>query len=492
MKLQNILLEQHMARSHSILIESCRGLDPAQTAVVQAIHREFRPLIEASLTADQIKGLFGEVEKSATAAGGNRTMLGKGVDVAKKVDEIVNNIGKWLQDTKPVAAADQKFEDLKGKIAEKFPAVAGQVAKMGSWIKDNPGKTAAIIGVLTSIASLATGPVGGAIAGQVLRASVELLKGEKLSTAIGKGIKTAAYGFIAGKTFELIGDSLKDGITFVKDNMFPGAVKANFSYIIDQVGGPLGSRYASFEFKDLVGRANDVGPIKQLANDAAEAWSAGDYELSKTLWTQTQDAIAVLYTPEYVAQLASDQSTRQLIAQGAEAVKGLTDFMGAAAQGAVAAGVGSKNKKESRAPRGKRLSEGQVYLVFKRLDEGPMDAIKGAMGKVAGKVNQMGTNLTTKVTADKLNSAWQKAGSPTDSEELAKFLEKQGVSSEIIKTVYTGMKLPLPGAAPAAPVQDLESVKKMVMALPVDRRVRLLKYLQKTPAAPAAPQGQPT
>jgi hypothetical protein len=75
-------------------------------------------------------------------------------------------------------------------------------------MKENPGKTAAVIGVLTALASLAGGPVGGAIAGQVLRGASELIKGEKLSTAVGKGIKTAAFGFIAGKAFEMLGDWL--------------------------------------------------------------------------------------------------------------------------------------------------------------------------------------------------------------------------------------------------------------------------------------------
>jgi hypothetical protein len=73
-------------------------------------------------------------------------------------------------------------------------------------MKENPGKSAAVIGVLTALASLAGGPVGGAIAGQVLRGAAELIKGEKLSTAIGKGVKTAAFGFLSGKAFEMLGN----------------------------------------------------------------------------------------------------------------------------------------------------------------------------------------------------------------------------------------------------------------------------------------------
>jgi hypothetical protein len=155
---------------------------------------------------------------------------------------------------------------------------------------------------------------------------------------------------------------------------------------------------------------------------------------------------------------------------------------------------------------GKALSEGQVYMIFNRvcarndqmlsegkLIEGPMDWIKDkagqAAGAVAGKAKQIGKNLTTKVTADKLNSAWQKAGSPMDSEELKAFLGKQGVSPEVIDNVYKNLKIPA-AAAPGA--MDIEQVKQMIASLPVDRKARLLKYLTKQPEQKAAPAGAAT
>ncbi len=486
MKITNILIEHQMATSRKILAESCQGLTEAQTLIVRGIYKEMRPLIEASLTAQQIQGMFGEIEKAATASGDNRTMLGKGVDVAKKADEVINNIGKWLQNTKPVAAFDEKFEQLKATINKKFPdsKILDAISEMGMWAEANPGKTAAIVGVLTAIAGLAAGPVGGAIAGQILRGSIELLKGEKLSTAIGKGVKTAAYGFIAGKTFELIGDALKGGIDVVKDSMFPSARIINMQNIFDEVGGELGSRFANFEVKGLIVKPEDVGTVQTLFRDAASAWKAGDYNQSALNWNALQDFIDnTANSAEYVASIAADSEKRQIIAQAATASKEVFKFLGAAAQGAVAgAGVkGSLAKKENRQPKGKKLSEGQVYLVFKnlqRLDEGPMDFVK----KAGAKLSQMGTNMTTKVTADKLNSAWQKAGAPTDSNELAAFLEKQGVAQDVIASVYQGMKLPAPGERTEPtldePAMDIEQVKKLIMALPTDRKVRLLTFLQ--------------
>lgn len=486
MKITNILIEHQMANSRKILVESCQGLTEAQTLVVRGIYKEMAPLIEASLTAQQIQGLFGEIEKSATASGGNRTVLGKGVDVVKKADEVINNIGKWLQNTTPVAAFDQKFDQLKAAINKKFPdsKILDAISDLGMWAENNPGKTAAIVGVLTAIAGLAAGPIGGAIAGQILRGSIELLKGEKLSTAIGKGIKTAAYGFIAGKTFELIGDALKSGADVVKDSMFPGAVRLDMTRIFDEVGGELGTRNASFDIKGLVVKPEDVSTVKTLFNDASAAWKAGDYNQSALNWNALQDFIDnTANTPDYIASIAADAEKRQIITQAASASKEVFKFLGAAAQGAVAgAGVkGSLDKKENLVVQGRRLSEGQVYLVFKnlqRLDEGPMDAVK----KAGAKLSQMGTNLTTKVTADKLNSAWQKAGAPTDSNALAAFLTKQGVEQSVIASVYQDMKLPAPGERiePTLdePAMDIEQVKKMIMALPTERKVRLLTFLQ--------------
>ena len=61
------------------------------------------------------------------------------------------------------------------------------------------------------------------------------------------------------------------------------------------------------------------------------------------------------------------------------------------------------------------------------------------------------------------------------SDELAKFLEKQGVSVDIVNQVYGSMKLPAPGSADEAPAVDIEAVKKIIASLPTDKKVMLLK-----------------
>jgi len=510
MRIQHLLIESHLEKSRAMLKESCDGLDLEQRRIVEGIYNEMLPLIEASLSADQIKQLFGEVEKTATAAGGNRTLIGKGKDVADKANEIIDNIGKWLQDTTPVKAFDQKFEQLKAKVGAKFPDLDKKLTAMGSWAKENPGKTAAIVGVLTAIASLAGGPLGGAIAGQVLRGAVELLKGEKLSTAIGKGIKTAALGYLSGKAFEMLGD-FAAGIR-IKSLPF-GPETAGFEEITFGAAktrwGPGWEWTEQLEGVDIIVDPEMASAVKSAQNLLR---MGGDAALEG--FDQLKGVADVINSQDYKDMIVNtlEISRQELLKNDSllQFINTAKQGLQAASQGAVAAaGVAGSGKaapagaapaKESRNNKKRPLSEGQVYLIFNRisqqqLNEGPMDAIKGAAGKAMDWAKTKGTNLTTKVTADKLNSAWQKAGAPTDSDELAKFLEKQGVSADIVKQVYGSLKISSAGAEPAAPVVDIEAVKKIIATLPTDRKVRLLKSLEKggtsKPAAPTTTTAAP-
>jgi hypothetical protein len=59
-------------------------------------------------------------------------------------------------------------------------------------------------------------------------------------------------------------------------------------------------------------------------------------------------------------------------------------------------------------------------------------------------VKNFGKNLTTKITADKLNSAWKKSGSPTESDAVFKVLQDAGVASDVISKIYSDMSIPEP------------------------------------------------
>jgi hypothetical protein len=80
-------------------------------------------------------------------------------------------------------------------------------------------------------------------------------------------------------------------------------------------------------------------------------------------------------------------------------------------------------------------------------------AKKGMLGRAADWAKTKGHNLTTKVTADKLQSAWKKAGSPMDSDKVAQVLQGAGVDPQVINQAYTGLKIPAPAAVSADATQ---------------------------------------
>ena len=237
-------LELHESKSHKILSESVwRQLDEDTKNYVNRWEQELWPLLEeyeqlteAEFTADQILGIFGQAEKFAVdsgkyqtkagAAGEKAAQAGKAVaggvklasGVVSQINNKINELGKMIQDTTPVKNIDAIFDkakkDLTVALGGKDSKIVASMEKLSELAKEHPGKAKFAVGVLTTAAAFAGGPAGGAAAGYVLRFANDLLAGEKLSTAVGKGAKTAAIGFLAGKAM----DGLKD--------MFGGDVDA--------------------------------------------------------------------------------------------------------------------------------------------------------------------------------------------------------------------------------------------------------------------------
>jgi len=516
--------------------------DPQFTLMEQRIIQPWvssveRYVMEANLSQDQIKNLFTSIEQGADAAGGNRTALGKAKDIAglpieavKWIDSKINELGKLVQNAGPVKNADAKFDELKKKIGEKDSAVVKAVKAVSDWAKENPGKASVAVGILTAAAAVAGGPLGGAIAGFLARATKDVLQGSKLSTAVGKSIKTAAYGALAGMAFNYISDTITDNIANATDaditaqwDSLDAAAKA------DALAG------VKAEYGGLVDQLNDAQTIKWSGNvnrfyfnydvimtpeqlsqlDKFESTLSGMKTFSPE-WTEVtakmhdfmqgvqadpqQDSLkAALEALKAAQEVEADP---RVIQQAGlfDKVDNLEAFMqaaeevnpkiAAAAQGAVTAAEKAEQnsqkaskpeeKQEGEAPAeskkyaGQKLSEGQIYLLFKRLEtvnthmlenklmfesvfdavvyynrqtinEGPLDAIK----KGVGKLKQAGKNLTTKVTADKLMKAWQKAGSPEDSDEIYNVIKGMGVADDVIKGTYDSMKIEVPKATDA-------------------------------------------
>ncbi len=481
-------MESHIHKGRRLLRESCDGLTESQRIIVEGIYNEFVPLIEATLTADQIKGIFKNVEQAAVAGGDNRTLAGLGVDGVKQVNNTINNVGKWLQNTTPVKMADQKFEKLKNDINKKFPdsKLLDGISNLGIWMKENPGKSAAVIGVLTALASLAGGPVGGAIAGQVLRGAAELIKGEKLSTAIGKGVKTAAFGFLSGKAFEMLGNWMAG---FREQSIPFGSGDAGLENISWDATKTLKS--PGMEWTQTTQGFNAlVKPEEASAIRAAMNLVKGGGDGAVEGFDQLKMVADIVRSKDYMADMQGMVDGAWKAAKDNDSllqfINTAKQGLQAGAQGAVAASTGSE-KKESYYVQTRPLSEGQVYLLLKKisttnqLDEGPMDWIKKGAAAVGKGISRVGQNITNKVTYEKLLAGWKLDGSPTDSEELKKFLTSMEISDDIVNKVYTDMKLDTTSSAetPAAATSGYAEIKKSIMQLNTKDRQRMIQHLTK-------------
>ena len=479
---KTLLVEQHRQTSKKILRESCDGLTLEQRRIVEGIYNEFVPLIEASLTVDQIKQVFGELEKQAVAGGTNRSVIGAGVDVAKKANEVINNVGKWLQNTTPVKMMDQKFEKLKNDINTKFPdsKLLDGISNLGIWMKENPGKSAAVIGVLTALASLAGGPVGGAIAGQVLRGAAELIKGEKLSTAIGKGVKTAALGYLSGKAFEMLGNWMAG---FREQSIPFGSGDAGLENVSWDATKTL--RSPGMEWTQTTQGFNAlVKPEEASAIRAAMNLVKGGGDGAVEGFDQLKMVADIIQSKDYMADMQSMVDGAWKAAKDNDSllqfINTAKQGLQAGAQGAVAASTGSE-KKESYYVQTRPLSEGQVYMIIDRVlvEAGFMGKALGAAAKGAAWI---GKQATEKVTSAKLLAAWKMEGSPTDSEEFKQFLLNYGgIEAPVVDKVFTDLKIsaaPEPQAAQAA-TGGYAEVKKAIAQLNTKDRKRMIAYLTK-------------
>jgi hypothetical protein len=211
---------------------------------------------------------------------------------------------------------------------------------------------------------------------------------------------------------------------------------------------------------------------------------AGGFDTLKTIARE-------INTPEYKSSISSImQGARQVQLSNdslLQWINGVSKAGQALSQGAVAGASTMPPKQESYYRQTRPLSEGQVYVVLKKvtasqLNEGPMDWIKIGAAAVGKGIDRVGQNITNKVTYEKLLAGWKLDGSPTDSEELKKFLASMEVAPDIVNKVYADMKIDSAGAAAAetpAAASAYKQVKDQVLKLNKKQRQSIANYLQK-------------
>jgi len=447
-------------------------------------HQEVVPLLEqccalyeAELTPDQIQSIFQNAEQYAVDSKQYMTRLGKAGTAAKlpataikQLNDRVNELARRAQNTKPIQGLDRSFEEAKKKLADSLGGdsskVVAAVNKLATLTKDNPGKSAFLVGLVTIAAAVAGGPLGGAGVGFLLRAGREVLAGEKLSTAVGKSLKTAGIGALVGVALEPLAD------------MVSGALGAEVEQVRSQVTGDNLFKVEMTEINDgsttwmserpMLMQATDYQQYQQLMSEVQtyqdqlqqimqQALPQGvptnaveDVWFEKLLnWqeqisdfkdTELAEFTKKITDPEYIANIQGSidqQVDNTAIAQ-------LHKSLGTVIQ-SVAQAVAQETAAAKQQPQSNQVSDSVDYelALLKRNSGIPLTESEK---QIIAEFDWEGIkkNLGQKITARKLQKIWQKAGSPTDSAQIAQVLASAGLDKEGIEAISTTTNIQLP------------------------------------------------
>ena len=193
-----------MKIAHIEPVRLVEGLDRDASRTYRLWESAGQVLKEFQLDQKQIDQLFAQVEKDATAFGGNRTALGKGLDVTteagKAVKQAYDDLVAQVQNSGPV----KNFDALYDQATEKLKAATGgdqgamkYVQKYRDFAKKHPIAQGIIYSALIAAAGLSGAGLGGAAAIGLFKMTDRLLQGDKFSSALGKGAVAGGTAYAA-------------------------------------------------------------------------------------------------------------------------------------------------------------------------------------------------------------------------------------------------------------------------------------------------------
>lgn len=193
-----------MKIAHIEPVRLVEGLDRDASRTYRLWESAGHILKEFQLDPKQIEQLFAQVEKDATAAGGNRTALGKGIDTTtaagKAVKTAYDDLVDKVQNSGPMQNADAMYDQAAEKLKQATGGDAGvmkYVQKYRDFAEKHPVAQSFIYAALIAAAGISGAGLGGAAVLGLLKMSDQLLQGKKFSTALGKGAMTGATAYAA-------------------------------------------------------------------------------------------------------------------------------------------------------------------------------------------------------------------------------------------------------------------------------------------------------
>ena len=391
-----------------------------------------RMLSEAELTPDQINALFGDISTRTkdlkTATGKVAGVAAKGAKLAAKAlpTNVAAKIHEIIKDTKPVKDFDAAFERVKANLINKLGGDDSKIVQyttsLAKMAKDHPVMGAAIIGVLTTAAAVATGGVGAGIVGALLKTGNELLKGESLSQSLASGAGAGAVGALAGWGVDELAQWMP-GMSFDTDNL-PGYTNLVDVKMLHNINGITDFHIDVPMTKEAYAQVSRLAEIAHKTNDYAKA--ARIY----------RNIMNIYNDPDYIANIAkivhNDATVLRAAKEGAAKMARFWGGVADAAQGGATAAAGPNDKTAT--AESIKLNEADI---------------KGIASSIANWAKTPASQATQQITPEKLGKAWRSAGSITDSDQVYEILSKAGVPADVLAAAYAAQNITVPAAQAA-------------------------------------------
>ena len=388
------------------------GLDRDSLRTVRLWENAGRKIVEANLDAATIQKIFTAAEQGAAVGGDNRTLLGLGKDAATAVKAAYDDLASKIQNSGPVKGIDAKYD----QAAEKLKQATGGDAGVMKYVEKYR----------------------------------EFAKAHPIAQSLIYSALIAAAG-ISGAG---LGGAAALGLLKMTDKLLQGE---KFSTAVGKGIATGGMAFAASKLGDLI---RGVKPGEQVPPPSAG--SAGNANYSKLDFAHK----------DYYLSPGGDMTVAVPKGYGSPWQEGTKAYNIRQQLSAGATANESINLTTT------QLAEVFATVTVNMINEGLWDAVKStakqAAGAVANKAQQVGSNLTNKVTADKLNKAWTAAGSPSDSEQVKQVLITAGVPENVVADVYKKMKIASSGEQ--QPKLTVKQINELILKL----RLRDLQSLQKT------------
>lgn len=175
--------------------------------LTDSTYREFYKLgillREYAMDQQQIQQLFkqvadgaaagGNVDKEGDAPASNRTVIGKGADVASAVADKYRGLKQWIGQTGPVKGLDAMIDSLQQQIVEKTGGEAGKLSQTVEFYRELskvPGMALAVKAIIVGTLGLATAGLGGVAIAAGLTFANRMLQGDEFSSAVMGAMET--------------------------------------------------------------------------------------------------------------------------------------------------------------------------------------------------------------------------------------------------------------------------------------------------------------